>query len=91
MGEIKVASGNTSVERWASAKLRVNYYIFSYPSLLKLHGDNKLLLGLNNILRNEAILELDMRTLAPAFKDPQKRRWFEEVLDNYLKLWESNL
>ncbi|KAK9876700.1 hypothetical protein WA026_014079 [Henosepilachna vigintioctopunctata] len=91
MGTIKVASGNSTVERWAASKLRVNYYIFSYPSLLKLHGDTKLLVGLNSLLKNEAILELEMKTLAPAFKDPAKRRWFEEVLDNYLKLWESNL
>lgn len=91
MGVIRVASGNQTVERWAAQKLRVNYYIFSYPSLLKVHGDSKLLVNLNGLMSDEAILQMSMRTLAPAFKDPAKRRWFEEVLDNYLKLWESNL
>lgn len=43
------------------------------------------------MLGNEAILEMTMKTLAPAFKDPKKKAWFEEVLDNFLKLWESNL
>ncbi|KAG5892232.1 hypothetical protein JTB14_022297 [Gonioctena quinquepunctata] len=91
MGTIKVASGNRSVANWTSYKLRNNYYIFTYPSLLKIHGDPKLLAKLNNMLGNEAILEMTMKTLAPAFKDPVKKMWFEEVLDNYLKLWESNL
>ncbi|VEN34933.1 unnamed protein product [Callosobruchus maculatus] len=91
MGTIKVASGNRSVANWASYKLKNNYYIFTYPSLLKIHGDSKLLAKLNSMLGNEAILEMDMKTIAPAFKDPAKRKWFEEVLDNFLKLWESNL
>lgn len=91
MGKIKVASGNRTVESWASSKLRVHYYIFTYPSLLKIHGNPQLLSVLNDLLQNEALLQIDMRTLAPAFKDPAKKRWFEEVLDNFLKLWEVNL
>ncbi|KAJ8913333.1 hypothetical protein NQ315_013304 [Exocentrus adspersus] len=91
MGSILVASGNKSVARWASSKLRNNYYIFTYPSLLKIHGDARLLGTLNGLLKNEALLKINMKTLAPAFKDPVKRKWFEEVLDNFLKLWETNL
>lgn len=91
MGKIKVASGNKTVENWAVNKLRIHYYIFTYPSLLKIHGNPQLLGVLNDVLQNEALLQLDMKSLAPAFKDPEKREWFEEVLDNYLKLWEVNL
>ncbi|KAF5302335.1 hypothetical protein FQA39_LY10374 [Lamprigera yunnana] len=91
MGKIKVASGNKTVENWALSKLRVHYYIFTYPSLLKIHGNPQLLSVLNNLLQNEALLQLDMKSLSPAFKDLKKREWFEEVLDNYLKLWEVNL
>ncbi|XP_044256057.1 torso-like protein [Tribolium madens] len=91
MGQIKVASGNHTVEDWAAAKLRVHYYIFTYPTLLKIHGDTQLLTVLNDLLQNEAILQMGMKTLAPAFKDPAKRTFFIEVLDNFLKLWESNL
>ncbi|XP_023311568.1 torso-like protein, partial [Anoplophora glabripennis] len=91
MGSILVASGNKSVANWATSVLRNHYYIFTYPSLLKIHGDAKLLSTLNNLLRNEAILKMEMKTLAVAFKDPTKRMWFEEVLDNILKLWENNL
>ncbi|KAK5643416.1 hypothetical protein RI129_007261 [Pyrocoelia pectoralis] len=91
MGKIKVASGNKTVESWCVTKLRVHYYIFSYPSLLKIHGNPQLLSVLNGLLQNEALLQLDMRSLAPAFKDTEKQEWFEEVLDNYLKLWEVNL
>lgn len=91
MGLIKVASGNKTLESWAALKLRKRYYIFTYPSLLKIHGDSQLLRVLNEFLTNEAILEMDMKTVLPAFKDPVKRKWFEEVLDNFLTLWESNM
>lgn len=43
------------------------------------------------LCRNEAVVELNMKNLAPAFKDPVKRAWFEEVLNNFIKLWEVNL
>lgn len=91
MGQIKVASGNQSVEHWANSKLRVQYYIFTFASLLKLHTDNSLLKVLNDLLQNEALLQVNMKTLAPAFKNPHKRKWFHEVIDNYLKLWEVNM
>lgn len=91
MGLIKVASGNKTLESWAATRLRKRYYIFTYPSLLKIHGDSQLLRILNEFLTNEAILEMNMKTVLPAFKDPLKKKWFEEVLDNFLRLWESNM
>lgn len=87
----QVASGNKTVESWATKRLRMHYYIFSYPSLLKLHGEPALLRNLDTLLGNEALLQLELKTLSPAFKDANKRKWFEEVIDNYLKLWESNM
>ncbi|XP_049825750.1 torso-like protein isoform X2 [Aethina tumida] len=91
LGKIKVASGNKTVEKWVENKLRFSYYLYTYQSLLKVHGDSGLLSTLNNLLRNEAVVELNMKNLAPAFKDPVKRAWFEEVLNNFIKLWEVNL
>ncbi|XP_011694165.1 PREDICTED: torso-like protein isoform X2 [Wasmannia auropunctata] len=91
MGSIQSASGNRSVEAWAVQRLRVQYYIFTYASLLKLHGDTALLKQLNGLLGDEALLQLQLRTLAPAFKDPKRRQWFLEVIDNYFKLWEVQL
>ena len=91
MGTIQSASGNRSVEAWAVERLRVQYYIFTYASLLKLHGDAALLRQLNGLLENEALLQLQLRTLAPLFKDPNRREWFLEVIDNYYKLWEINM
>lgn len=90
-GSIQSASGNRSVEAWAVQRLRVQYYIFTYVSLLKLHGDTALLKQLDNLLGDEALLQLQLRTLAPAFKDPKRRQWFLEVIDNYFKLWEVNM
>lgn len=91
MGAIQSASGNRSVEAWAVERLRVQYYIFSYASLLKLHGDAALLRQLDGLLGNEALLQLQLRTLAPVFKDSKRREWFLEVIDNYFKLWEVNM
>lgn len=92
LGMIKVASGNKTVENWASEKLRnTNYFIFNYPTLLKSKSEPRLLARLNNLLTNEAILGMNMRSLGVVIKDPVKKKWFDEVLDNYLKLWESNL
>lgn len=31
LGKIRCASGNSTVEKWASKKLRLSYYIFTYP------------------------------------------------------------
>ncbi|XP_066592195.1 torso-like protein [Prorops nasuta] len=91
MGSIQSASGNRSVEAWAVENLRVQYYIFAYASLLKLHGDASLLKKLDVLLGNEALLQLDLVTLAPIFKDSEQRKWFLEVMDNYFKLWEVNM
>lgn len=91
IGTVKVASGNRTLETWAATRLRKRYYIFTFPSLLKIHGDSELLRQLNQFLTNEAILEMNMKTVLPAFKEPLKRKWFEEVLDNFLRLWESNM
>lgn len=68
MGAIQSASGNRSVEAWAVERLRVQYYIFTYASLLRLHGDAGLLKQLDGVLGNEALLQLQLRTLAPLFK-----------------------
>ncbi|XP_033607051.1 torso-like protein isoform X3 [Cryptotermes secundus] len=91
IGKIQVASGNATVEGWATEHLRINFYLFTYNSLLKLHENASLLRKLDSLLRNEALLQLNLRTLSPAFKDSVKREWFHEVMDNNLKLWEVNL
>lgn len=91
IGDIQSASGNSTVQAWAAQNLRIQFYFFTYPSLLKLHGNMELLQTLNALLGNEAMLALDLKTIAPAFKDPAKRKWFLEVIDNYLKLWETNM
>ncbi|KAE9522090.1 hypothetical protein AGLY_017509 [Aphis glycines] len=91
VGKIQSASGNATVENWANQRLTVKLFVFGFASLLKLHGNTKLLSELNGMLGNEALLKLDLKTLAPAFKDIQKRAWFHEVMDNNLKLWEVNV
>lgn len=67
------------------------YLNFRYASLLKLHKDAALLNTLDGLLGNEALLQLDLRALTPVFKDPAKKKWFQEVIDNQIKLWEVNM
>lgn len=92
MGAIQSASGNRSVEAWAVDRLRVQYYIFTYASLLKLHGDVPLLRQLDSLLGDEALLQLQLRTLEPLFKNhPTRLEWFREIIDNFFKLCEVNV
>ncbi|XP_021916589.1 torso-like protein isoform X2 [Zootermopsis nevadensis] len=91
IGEIQAASGNATVEEWATENLRIHFYLFTYTSLLKLHQNGNLLRKLDSLLGNEALLQLNLRMLSPAFKDSIKQQWFHEVIDNYLKLWEVNM
>lgn len=91
LGSVRCASGNSTVERWAGRKLKLSYYLFTYNSLLKLHGSSSLLKALDDLLGNEAILQLELKSLAVAIKDPDKRKWFQIILDNTLKLWEVNM
>lgn len=91
LGQIRTASGNATVERWARRKLQYEYYVFKYGTLLKLHGNGTLLRSLDSLLGNEAILQLDLKALNIIFSDKDKQKWYEEVLDNYLKLWEVNM
>ncbi|XP_017058696.1 torso-like protein [Drosophila ficusphila] len=93
LGQIRSASANSTVERWARRKLQYEYYVVKYVTLLKLHGNSTLLRSLDTLLGNDAILQLDLKTVNPIFREhyPEKESWFEEVLDNNIKLWELNM
>ncbi|KAH8251716.1 hypothetical protein KR038_005357 [Drosophila bunnanda] len=92
LGQIRSASANATVERWAKRKLQYEYYVVKYVTLLKLHGNSTLLRSLDALLGNDAILQLDLKSLNPVFREqPEKESWFHEVLDNNMKLWELNM
>ncbi|XP_017141913.1 torso-like protein [Drosophila miranda] len=92
LGQIRSASANATVERWARRKLQYEYYVVKYVTLLKLHGNSTLLRSLDTLLGNDAILQLDLKSLNVVFREhPEKESWFHEVLDNNMKLWELNM
>lgn len=91
LGTVRCSSGNSTVERWATRKLKLSYYLFTYNSLLKIHGSSTLLKSVDELLHNEAILQLELKSLETAFKDPEKKSWFKVILDNTLKLWDTNM
>ncbi|CAH0397124.1 unnamed protein product [Chilo suppressalis] len=90
VGDIRVASGNKTVEAWARKNLRESQYLYSRPSLLKLHYSPSLAYKLNELLDSGALLGLDLKTLRPLFKDRSKGDKFAEIVENDLQLWEVN-
>ncbi|KAL7726923.1 hypothetical protein ACLKA6_019140 [Drosophila palustris] len=69
LGQIRSASGNATVERWARRKLQYEYYVVKYVTLLKLHGNSTLLRSLDSLLGNDAILQLDLKAMNVVFRE----------------------
>ncbi|XP_026751625.2 torso-like protein [Galleria mellonella] len=90
VGDIRIASGNKSVEDWARRNLRDGQYLYSRPSLLRLHYSPMLASKLNQFLDNGALLGLSLKTLRPLFKDRRKGELYAEIVENDLQLWEIN-
>ncbi|XP_060806306.1 torso-like protein [Amyelois transitella] len=90
IGDIRIASGNKTVEAWARHNLRDSQYLYSRPSLLRLHYSPMLAYKLNHLLDNGALLGLGLKTLRPLFKDRRKGELYAEIVENDLQLWEVN-
>ncbi|KAJ2941210.1 hypothetical protein O0L34_g10443 [Tuta absoluta] len=90
IGDIRVASGNKTIERWARKHLRDGQYLHSRPTLLRLRYNPVLVHKLNELLDNGALLGLSLKTLRPLFKDSYKAERYAEVVENDMKLWEIN-
>ncbi|XP_059061118.1 torso-like protein [Achroia grisella] len=90
VGDIKIASGNKTVEDWARRNLRDSQYLYSRPSLLRLQYSPKLTSKLNQFLDNGALLGLSLKTLRPLFRDRRKGNLYAELVENDLQLWEVN-
>lgn len=78
------------IENWARQNLRDSQYLFSRPSLLRLHYNPILAFKLNDILDTGALLGLHLKTLRPLFKDKFSAERFAEIVENDMKLWEIN-
>ncbi|CAH0719161.1 unnamed protein product, partial [Brenthis ino] len=90
VGDIRIASGNKTIEEWARDNLRDSQYLYSRPSLLRLHYNSVLAFKLNKMLDNGALLGLGLKILRPLFKDRYKRDKYGEIVENDMKLWEIN-
>ncbi|XP_028025737.1 torso-like protein [Bombyx mandarina] len=90
VGDIKVASGNKTVEFWARRNLRDSQYLYSRPSLLRLYYNTNLLYQLNDMLDHGALIGLKLKTLRPMFEDSAMAEKFAEIVENDLQLWEIN-
>ncbi|KAH9634331.1 hypothetical protein HF086_011591 [Spodoptera exigua] len=90
VGDIRIASGNKTIETWARTNLRDGQYLYSRPSLLRLNYNAVLVHKLNNLMDNGALIGLNLKTLRPLFKDKRKADRYAEVVENDLQLWEIN-
>lgn len=86
----QIASGNKTIETWARSNLRDIQYLYSRPSLLRLHYNPVLVNKLNELMDNGALLGLGLKTLRPLFKDKHKADKYAEIVENDLLLWEIN-
>ncbi|XP_057340998.1 torso-like protein [Microplitis mediator] len=91
MGTIKTASGNSTVENWASENLYFPRHISSNKNILSIYGNAVLLEQLNELLLNEALLQLTLKMFASFFEDDELADWFKEYVVNCLKLNDINL
>ncbi|KAJ8720949.1 hypothetical protein PYW08_006414 [Mythimna loreyi] len=90
VGDIRIASGNKTIETWARNNLRDGQYLYSRPSLLRLNYNAVLVSKLNSLMDKGALIGLNLKTLRPIFKDSHKAYGFAEVVENDLLLWEVN-
>ncbi|XP_011547803.3 torso-like protein [Plutella xylostella] len=90
VGDIRIASGNKTIEAWARHNLRDSQYLYSRPSLMRLYYNHVLVYKLNQLLDNGALLAMNLKTLKPIFQDRRKGDKFEEIIENDLLLWEVN-
>lgn len=90
VGDIKIASGNKTIETWARTNLRDSQYLYSRPSLLRLNYNAVLVHKLNNLMDNGALIALNLKTLRPLFRDKRKADKYAEIVQNDLQLWENN-
>lgn len=87
---LQIASGNKRIEQWARNNLLDSQYLYSRPSLLRVHYSPILAYKLNEMLDDGALLGLNLKILRPLFKDRYKRERYAEIVENDIKLWEIN-
>ncbi|RZF33257.1 hypothetical protein LSTR_LSTR015105 [Laodelphax striatellus] len=90
VGDIMVASGNPALKTWAAKHFLMQISFLTYPSLVKLQIRPELAGKMDPLLGNKTVLQLELKSMEFAFKDPKRKRWFQRSLDNHLKLWEEN-
>lgn len=91
IGRIMSLNGNSTLENWITRQLYTHILTFNYPNMFQLRSDPELLKSLNKLLGNDALLSVDLKSLATLVTDKLKQLWFNEVLDNHLMMWELNV
>ena len=91
IGEIRTSSGNGTVEKWCQTHLQTYVRRYDFQSMLKLYVDRDLFTTVHNMLTNEALLQIKLKSLEMFFDNDNLRKWFREVILNLSNLWDLNL
>ncbi|XP_043288057.1 torso-like protein isoform X1 [Venturia canescens] len=84
-GTIKTASGNRTVEAWAHQHLHVNHYANPFDVLYDyVYWNRTKFQQLSRQLEEEVIVQLNLRSTLPLFKERAQRNCVQEVLDDEL-------
>lgn len=87
VGQIGTASGIDSIATWANDNMKVEGSS-KYKSLFKVVRNDDILRDMYNHLEENALLGLELRSLAPIFQDPGRRDFFKKGVRNDLKMYE---
>lgn len=91
IGQIRTSSGNRTIEKWCFKNLQMIVPVFKFQSILKLHENDDLFQMAQNLLTNEALLQIRLKSIEIFFQNDSIKRWFQEVLENLIVLWDVNL
>lgn len=93
MGKVMVLNGKQQTIQSIREALTIRFLFSVYPNIFKMHDNADLVRKVEKYLKHEpdGLLGLELKTLDIIFKDPTKRKWFDETLQQTLQLWEVNL
>lgn len=93
MGKVMVLNANAQTTQSIREALTIRFLFSVYPNIFKMHDNAELVRKIEKYLKHEpdGLLGLELKTLDIIFKDPVRRKWFDETLQQTLQLWEVNL
>jgi torso-like protein len=93
MGKVMLLNADPQTTQHIREALTIRFLFSVYPNIFKMHDNSDLVRLVEKYLKAEpdGLLGLELKTLDVVFRDPAKRKWFMESLQQTMQLWEINL